>query len=67
MCRSELVGSSSILETRRGVEEVRVVRSETGEGGEGQVKVVDEQEEEEEEEGDVVYLVSWCVCVRSEE
>ena len=61
-----MVGSSSILETRRGVEEVRVVRSETGEGGEGQVKVVDEQEEEE-EEGDVVYLVSWCVCVRSEE
>ncbi|CAI8023436.1 Exosome complex component RRP45 [Geodia barretti] len=54
--KSELVGSSSILETRRGVEEVRVVRSETGEGGEGQVKVVDEQEEEEEEEGDVVYL-----------
>ena len=45
------------------MEEVRVVRSETGEGGEGQVKVVDEEEEEEEEEeGDVVYLVSWWVC-----
>ena len=70
MCRSGSGDSSSILETRRGAEEVTAVTGESGEGGEGAVVTGESGERgegavvtvEEEEEEDVVYLVSWWVC-----